>query len=501
MRTKNKYLFFILSSVLIITSCSDFLNEEPKTSLTEEQVFGRDENIELLISGLYTQWRNTRQDRGSLYMTLGTDEGKQGGQQVHENNVQAALDKYHGALNSTNTIVAGEWEKRWPIISSAAKAIKYTTSNRLKAEACFLRAAVYFELAMYWGELPIIDLDNMQEARQPLEKVYELIISDLEFAVQNLPDTQEDKKFPTSGAAQALLGKIYLYSPPESNYRDYTEAMKYFDNVIPRYSLIDYADLFDTRLDQNSSEIIYAFQFRNEYPDNNMVQHHAGSRAVADLDPYCYFGGYDLCLPTEYYYKDINDGGVWEPGDLRREASIRYDFTLPDGRIPTITWTGQKDELEPHTKKFEDIRTQGVMNFWYSGGNIYYLRLADILLCKAECLNELGKTSDAVNLVNTTVRKRAFGGELPDEYKWSETMSQNDFRVKIMDERMRELAFEGWRKMDLIRTGKFYELVKERNPWAKSSGTIAPHHTRWPIPQSEIDQNEFINDEDQNPGY
>lgn len=494
----NTLLFWLFS----VTSCSDFLVEEPMTQLTEEQVFADQDNIKLLLSGLYTDWRNTRQDRRGLILSLGTDEGKQGGQQVHENNVQASLDKYHGALNASNSTIADMWNRRWPIVSAAAKAVKYAQSEQLKAEACFLRAAVNFELAMYWGEIPIIDIDDMRDSRQPLKDVYEFIIKDLEYATLHLPPTQEDKKLPTGGAAKALLGKVYLYAPVESTYRDYNKAIEYFDMVIPKYQLLDnYADLFNTTLDQNSSEVIYAFQFKNQWPDNNMAQHHAGSRAVADLDGNTYFGGYDLLLPTEYCYKDLTDGGLWESGDNRKEASIRYDFTLPDGRVPTITWTGQEDELEPHVKKFEDIRTQGVQNFWYSGGLWYYLRLSDILLSKAECLNELDKTSEAVELVNTTVRKRAFGGTLPAEHEWSTTMSKEEFREKIMDERMRELCFEGWRRMDLIRTGKFVDLVKERNKWAKESGTIEEFHTRWPIPESEIKQNELINEEDQNTGY
>jgi hypothetical protein len=492
----------LLLGLLAVSSCSDFLVEEPQTQLTEEEVFGDEDNIRLLVSGLYTQWRNTKQDRGGFMFTLGTDEAKQGGQQVHENSVQAALDKYDGALNSTNSSLAEQWNKRWPVITAAAKAVKYASSNELKAQAAFIRATLNFELAMLWGPIPIVDQDNMQEARQPVADVFEFIIKDLELAVAYLPTTQTDKKIPTKGAAQALLGKVYMYAPEESGFRNYAKAIEYFDMAIPQYSLLNnYGDLFTTTLNQNSTESIYAFQFVNMWPDNNMAQHHAGSRAVADLDGNTYFGGYDLALPTEYYYKNKADGGIWEDGDTRKTASIRYDFTLPDGRQPQITWTGQTDELEPHTRKFEDIRTQGLQNFWYSGGLIYYLRLADILLCKAECMNELGQTGDAVNLVNTTVRKRAFAGLQPEEYSWSTGMSQSDFRTNIMDERMRGLGFEGWRRMDLIRTGKLVEYVRERNKWAKASGTIASYHVRYPIPDSEIKQNEFINPEDQNEGY
>jgi len=298
-----------------------------------------------------------------------------------------------------------------------------------------------------------------------------------------------------------------LYAPEESGLRDHNKAIEYFDRVIPNYSLLpNYGDLFNATLNQNSSEIIYAFQFKNIAPDNNMIQNQAGSRAVADLDANTYFGGYDLAMPTPYYYEDVWEG---QDGDTRKEASIRYDFILPDGRVPRITWTGQVDELEPHIKKFEephikkfeDFRTQGTQPFWYSGGLVYYLRLADILLCKAECLNEIDKTAEAVDLVNATVRTRAFGGTLSTTEAWPTTMSKNDFRVRIMDERIRELGFEGWRKMDLIRTGNFVNYVKERNIWAKNSGTLQDFHERYPIPESEIKQNENINPEDQNPGY
>lgn len=499
---KKINLFTIFLAGLLLLSCSDFLIEEPKTQLTEEDVFGNEDNIQLVISGLYTQWRNTKQDRGGFMFSLGTDEAKQGGQQVHENAVQAALDKYDGQLNAMNTSLGEQWNKRWPVITAAAKAVYYATSEELKAEASFIRASLNFELAMLWGPIPIIDLEDMREARQPLEDVFALIVKDLEYAVEHLPTTQGDRKIPTKCAAEALLGKVYLYAPEESGFRDYTKAIEYFDMAIPRYSLLsNYADLFNTALDQNSNEAIYAFQFNNIYPDNNMAQHHAGSRAVADVDDNTYFGGYDLILPTEYYYKDVEEGGVWEPGDTRKEASIRYDFTLPDGRVPQITWTGQQDELEPHTKKFEDIRTQGVQNFWYSGGLMYYLRLADILLCKAECMNELGQTPAAVDLVNTTVRARAFAETDPADYEWSSGMSQGEFRENIMDERMRELGFEGWRRMDLIRTGNLVKLVKERNKWARESGTISSFHTRYPIPDTEIKQNDLINESDQNPGY
>jgi len=492
---------FILGLTLLLSFSACSLDEMPKTMLTEEQVYSDDDNIKLLVSGLYTQWRNTKQDRGGFMFTLGTDEAKQGAQQIIENNIQGSLDKYNNALNASNTSLSEQWSKRWPVVTAAAKAIHYAKDPNIQAQARFIRATLNFELAMLWGPIPIIDQADMREARQPEKDVFETVIKDLEIAIEHLEDNPADKKVPSRGAALALLGKVYLYVPESTGLRDYEKAISYFDQVIPNYQLVEnYADLFNTSLNQNNSESIYAFQFVNISPDNNMAQHHVGSRAVADLDGNCYFGGYDLLMPTAYYANNITEGGIWEPGDSRKTASIRYDFTLPDGRIPKITWTGQQDELEPHIKKFEDIRTQGKQNFWYSGGLIYYLRLSDILLAKAECLNELNRTQEAITLLNTTVRKRAFGDQIPMKYNW-QGLSQSQLRENIMDERIRELGFEGWRRMDLIRTGNLVRYVSERNPWAKASGSLKEFHNRYPIPESEIKQNDFINESDQNPGY
>ena len=80
-------------------------------------------------------------------------------------------------------------------------------------------------------------------------------------------------------------------------------------------------------------------------------------------------------------------------------------------------------------------------------------------------------------------------------------MSQDEFRKKIMDERIRELFGENWRRFDLIRTGNFVAYVKARNKWAKRSGTISKIHERYPIPNEEIEQNEDMTSDDQNEGY
>src|SRR5690606_32180261 len=118
---------------------------------------------------------------------------------------QAGLDRYDGFLAPSNTALAQQWDSRWPVISAAATAIYSLHANQqdparrflLLGEASFIRAAVNFEITQYWGEIPVIDLNKLSEygtARQPLPVVYDAIVSDLEMAIEYLPDTQSDAR-------------------------------------------------------------------------------------------------------------------------------------------------------------------------------------------------------------------------------------------------------------------------------------------------------------------
>ncbi|HEY9046849.1 MAG TPA: RagB/SusD family nutrient uptake outer membrane protein [Ohtaekwangia sp.] len=512
MKHKNVLVKLMALVLLVSSSCSDFLNEDPQTALTQEEVYAELDNIEPLILGLYTSWRNTKKDRGGFIFSLGSDESQQGAYQVNTESGQAGLDRYDGFLAPSNTALGGQWDSRWLVIGPAAQAIYSLRANQqdpvrknqLIGEAAFIRASLTFEMAMYWGEVPVIDLDKVSEygtARQPLPIVYGAIEKDLLMAIEYLPADQSDKRRATKTAAQAMLGKVYLYAPEASGFRDYAKAKEQFEAVINsgKYSLIsNVASLWDPA-NPNPAESIFSFQFNNIYPDNNQIQWQMGSRACANLNQYCYFGGYDLMVPTKYCYSTTDNGGLWEDGDQRKDVSIRYDFTY-NGNTPVVEgWMGG-DELDPHVKKYEDIRLDGTNSFWYSGKNVYLIRFADILLNYAETLNETGNTGQAVIEVNK-VRARAWGGSLPADKEWNGGMSASEFRTKIMDERMRELCFEGWRRMDLIRTGNLVSLVKARNKWTAQSGTIQEFHNRYPIPQQEILQNEDIDENDQNPGY
>lgn len=511
-----------LSTAVVMPSCSDFLDEGPKTALTEEEIYGNLEYTESTLQATYKRWRNMFTDRFLWECMVGTDEVQSGAYQAlkEDGMRRGAIDRFDNLLTSERSYIRDQWEGRWPSIGEAAKIINALKNKvaqdgkaaQLFGEASFIRGGMMMETAMLFGRIPILDLEKVAETgygRQPLENVWKAILTDLENAAKYCPEKNEVQRA-TKYAANMLLGYAYMAAPEETGLRDFSKAKDALELVVEGpFVLVDYWDLFDYNI-KNTSESIFEWQFSNTWPDNNMVQFQVGSRAVQSMGgDGCFMSGFDHAVPTEWAYSTIEEGGIWEDGDVRKDESLRYDFTWY-GQTPTlesIAWEDlgeDHDELKPHIKKYEDFRTDshsglGLNNMWYSGKNISFLRLANAKLLYAECLNELDKTDDAIDQVNE-VRERAWEFDLPEEYTWK-SMGKEEFRKAIMTERVRELFAERWRKFDLIRTGKFYENVKEHNKWAKRSGTIQPWHVVWPIPLSEIDQNEDIDPEDQNEGY
>jgi len=260
--------------------------------------------------------------------------------------------------------------------------------------------------------------------------------------------------------------------------------------------------------------MIYAFQFNNVRGDNNAIEWDFGSRAVTNMTPVeatALFAGFDAIMPTDYAHSDVANGGLWEPGDVRKNESIRYDFTW-NGQQPKMEGYIWGDELDPHIKKFEDPRiVRDNQNTWYSGKNVPFIRFSDIVLNYAECLYFTGQKAQAIDLINNIVRKRAFGGTLPAANRFTDN-GEEDFMKNLMDERMRELCFEGWRRFDLIRTGLIKPYVEARNRWVSAiykgkplplgiKTKIQDYQLIWPIPLDELRQNPNLSLADQNPGY
>ncbi|AOC93164.1 SusD family protein [Flavobacterium anhuiense] len=170
---------------------------------------------------------------------------------------------------------------------------------------------------------------------------------------------------------------------------------------------------------------------------------------------------------------------AYEPGDVRKDATIIFrNSTLYDGRVVPETVENPMYNFKAYSSAYTDA--------WETDANIKYLRYGEVLLMKAEALNELGQTSEAIGLLNQ-IRHRAGLGDTP-------ATSQTAVRSAIWKERRVELAFEFDRFFDLVRTGQAESAFA-----ADGKVFTVGKNELFPIPASFILQADGLSA--QNPGY
>ncbi len=355
----------------------------------------------------------------------------------------------------------------------------------LESEARFIRAMMYFELVKLFGEVPLktsptISAEDSYLERSSIEDIYNLIVSDLEFAAQHFsPVYRVGKGRPGSLAASALLGRVYLTKG------DYPNAIDQLSRVIDahQYKLWpDYADIFKVA-NMNAGETIFAVNFSGTLsegfkPNQYLVRLLPPGLDVDGEGPE---NSHGWERPTENLYNSFH------PMDRRKEVTFISSFTYSDGT--TV-------HFEPHIGKFWDQEAEPRAN--NTDTDVIYLRYADVLLMYAEALNEAngGPTTEAYNAINQVRRRARFNGVveqniLPD----LAGLSYAEFREAVFNERRWEFVMEGSRYNDLKRSGRLVEVVRA---CGKSNVNPQEHHYLLPIPQRERDLNTKLT---QNEGY
>ncbi len=358
------------------------------------------------------------------------------------------------------------------------------------AEAKFLRALMYFNLVRVFGDVPLVlkEISSVAQAttegytlgRTPVNQVYEQMIADLTAADASLPITYTSNGIgrATKGAAKALLGKVYLTQ------RNFSLAAAPLKEVIDMniYKLLpNYADLWLTR-NENSSESVFEVQYRGNgtgegSPFANSFAPRASQQSVVNLGT---AGGTAVPMP------DLIE--AYQPGDLRKSASIAPGYTNSAGAFVA----------EPFTNKFRGpVFAQG------DGDNNWpVIRYADVLLMYAEALNEINGSSPEALMYFNKVRRRAYGENIDAATPQAHdvmTTDQQAFRLLIEQERRVELAFEGHRWFDLVRTGRAQAVMDAHAKRNNLGFTVEPFELIFPIPQSQIDINPTVMK--QNEGY
>lgn len=486
-----KSLYIILIFLLLSACSKDFLEEKPLGQLTSENFFLNEDHALQSVNATYEMLRDFRIHVFS-YIALTdiiSDDADKGSTPSDGAPVLVA-DEF--TLDPGSLIVDDTWQgyyrgvKRanWVIAKVPGIDMDPVLRDRIVGEAKFLRAYFYFNMVRWWGGLPLVleplDREDIRIPRASVDEVYNAIITDLIDAAAVLPLRSQyspsDLGRITKGAAQGLLAKVYLTR------HDYDKTVEMAMAVINsnEYSLEpNYAKIF-TIEGENGPGSIFEVQ------------------ATASLiGGWCQFNQVQSIRPAKGWgFNRPSDDLVraYEPGDPRREATVLYvGEVVPDGSYIVEDNPEMFNERYNQKAWVPDSERASGQGSSQGGGNIRLLRYSDVILMAAEALNELGRSTDALPLVNQ-IRDRARGTLPPQILRPIETTNQAELRELIWKERRVELGMEQHRWFDLLRTGRAAEVMQ-----AQGKNFIPGKNELLPIPQSEIDLSGGA--VSQNPGY
>ncbi|MBC6426839.1 MAG: RagB/SusD family nutrient uptake outer membrane protein [Ekhidna sp.] len=475
-----KKIYFIIG-LLVFSACEDKLELVPEQSISDELAFGDIATAQGVLIGTYNLLQDAESFGGMIQLI----------DEYMADNVNfsgsfpdlQAMNNYQQNANNTN-VVTNAWRENYEVILGAnaiianADAISDASDdekNQLKGEARFLRAISYFQLCnMYAQPFGISNGSNLAVPlylepftgevvlleRSTLTAVHAQIIDDLNEAIDLLPNEIKQGRA-SSLAATALLARVRLYRG------EWQEAAELANTVINsgEHTLAQDYTFYNTV----SPELIFTIE-------NTTVDSDAGNEQQGN--------SYDL------YYEGVNDGGR---GDAEFSADLEAAFLQETGdqrlalREMGTNFTGA-DRF--YSTKFNDGAN--------STSDAPLIRIAEMYLIRAEALAELnGINQTSIDLMNP-IRTRAGLAE----WTIGSSSSKDDFITAILTERRKELAFEGHRRLDLLRralplrTSASVPVGVERS--SPVGLTAGDNLVIYPIPQREIDLNANLQ---QNPGF
>ena len=470
----------ILFALLLMVSCKkDFIELTPVSTVSVDILFKTDKDYQDAIIGAYSVLR-LQGPNIWIFGDLPSDDTEQHFLTSVSN---VAIDNF--SVNINDNILVNTWRNYYRMISrcnmvlskiEGADATVITNKDKYIGEAKFLRALAYFDLVRIFGDVPAVTApvtieESYKIGREKVDKIYDgIIIKDLQDAAIKLPlkFTGADLGRATKGAAKSLLGKVYLTR------KDFVNAETKLKEVTTMgYSLLpNFNELWNYQKDEHHSEYIFDIEYEeNVSLGSSFTNTFAPAYAIV-LNHYGITGqGGSAGSPSEEMFT------LFDSADKRKDVTVAKGFINNNGvYVPIPTF-----DVRTFTKKYftKTVRAGD------SKANWKYIRYADVLLMLAEALNENGKTSEALNVLNQ-VRLRAGVSR-------AENLTKEQTREKIYLERRLELYLEGHRWFDLVRTGRAL-------PTLQSKGMKA-YMTIFPIPLSQI---QLMNNKDifpQNPGY
>lgn len=480
---KTIYISAIVAFMVMVTGCKKDLYKDPIGLITPDQV-STDPTANTVTSAVNSSYKmlsntlnilaNWDWDNGTVFRNdfivqdIASDDAMK---KWASDGDQAWMDDVDNfSFTSSNQAFNGIWSYDYEGIARANRALFYLTDDALIAktgisaavrsrslgEAYFLRAYYYFDLVTNFGDVPMVlkPLTSFNEAyevaiRVPKAQVWEQIRSDLAAAKINLPAAKfsdaTDKWRVSKGAVIALQAKVALYN---EQYADVITLVNELQ-TLQFYSLnANYFDSFDQTKEFAENEVIFAYN-------------HTSGQTPGNGNGYCAPLGWGFFAPTANFI------AAFEANDPR----LGYTVDVPNQRIYKLL--GEKTGAN---KGNDD-----------APNNKIYIRYADVLLWKAEALNESNDPGAAIAIIND-IRTRArtsptfSGAPVPAGTLINRPASTDKAQIKtwLMQERRVELGLEGARFLDLKRwkTAKTVLTALGKNFQDRSY--------LYPIPQGEV---------------
>jgi len=496
-----KKILPILFVLFMFSSCFKESNLDLKPiGDTEADIFDQAVDFERAMIGTYSKLMDLYVYNGNNYLQAfwllpGDDVTPSAGSSSFEvfGTLQpgdGALNRYfdltYQLVNRTNTIL-----QKIDVDENADESafVDLAERDHLKGESYFLRGVANFNLWNYFGTSPVINerISTQDKIQQPGSDGIQLLdqaIADFTEASTLLPDTwsDADRGRATKNSAYGFLGKALVFKASWTGEESFfTQAITNFDKISGRSLVSNYGDNFATKA-ENNSESIFEVQAGQASGSDNVWLANDDFSVVGSWS--AYYGYFDNHWS--------NFSGVFFQATDKLVAAIDAD----DPRLPYIV-----DPATSRIKKYmlDNTNTDsgvGTIN------NPRILRYADVLLLKAEALNETGNQDGAIALINqvrTRARDMSDTG-IPANYATGASESQ--VRTWIMDERFVEFAAEeGQRWLDLRRWHKAGMIDLSTWNFDPAVGAISiqlPKHLLWPIPNGETDLNSNV---PQNEGY
>lgn len=492
MKRLRLYMPLLLLVVLSFTSCDSLLDVEPTSTITNASYWESPDDAVGTLNGMYEWFRGVASSDLYVWGAARSEELSYG--------LQASEGRERYFENTVTPENAGPgWLRLYTTMNEANLLLEHVPDldfqdeaekNDVLAQAYTMRAYLYFVMARTWGGVPLVvepttgfDPGTTFKERASAEEIFSQIKSDLDEALALYPS---DAMPPcrcrwSKPAANALKGNVYLWTAKhrDGGTEDLQTALSALQDIQDANVrlLEDFGDVFRYG-NKGNDEILMAIHFEENESGGmyNNSMYIRNDQILENLDDEA---------------KDILGvgGGLnrWAPSE-----TLRSQFTEDDSRTDesfveaySIDEEGDSTYYASAVTKFNGTVISGAREFL---DDVILYRYADVLLMIAEAKNALGMDpSEEIN----AVRQRAYGDDFSEHAFTPGSQEANS--EAILQERLRELAFEGKRWWDLVRFGEAFDKVPSLQGREGEEYLLL-----WPIPQDIISQNSSI---EQNPGY